>query len=360
MPASTIVVSNGQFRLYGDSVQTFDRLPVATYVIEFSKLTGYSLREVAPLTQGDEVVYGSHPQRVDRIVRGYQDFGSRSMGVLLSGDKGMGKSLLVRMLAERARNELGLPTVLVQHATPGLASFLDDLGEVTIVFDEFEKVFDNDNEDGAQSQFLPLFDGLSLTKRLYVISVNHLSRVNEFLLNRPGRLHYHMRFAYPDPATVAAYLRDQVPGIVDDEVNAVVDFSRKYDLNFDHLRAISFELCRKEAFADVIGDLNIKRTERNGASVTIRLFWENGDSIDFFGDVDLFDHDSVQGVSDYRTDSGLRFRMCDAVSTPEGYHFSPDAFEFIDARDDDEKKTNELPIPVYATMKRVHAPRLDF
>src|SRR5690348_11783889 len=129
MPASTIVASGGQFRLYDDSVQTFDRLPVATYAIAFANMTGYSLHQVAPLAPGEETVYGSHLQRVDRIVHAYQAMG-RSLGVILSGDKGMGKSLMLRMLAAQARDQLELPTILVQHSTPGLASFLDDLGEV--------------------------------------------------------------------------------------------------------------------------------------------------------------------------------------------------------------------------------------
>lgn len=358
MPASTIVASGGLFRLYGDSVQTFKQLPVATYTIEFSKLTGYGLREADPLTPGEETVYGSHAQRVDRIIRAYQDFGPRSMGVLLSGDKGMGKSLLMRMLAERARNELGLPTILVQQATPGLASFLDDLGKVAVIFDEFEKIFDEDDESTKQSQFLSLLDGLSSTKRLYVISVNYLNRVNEFLLNRPGRLHYHMRFEYPDPETVAAYLRDQVPEIKDSETAAVVDFSRKYDLNFDHLRAIAFELRRKELFADVIGDLNIKRVGRNGSQVMCRLFWEDGSTIDFLSEVDLFDHDNVQSVSDYRTDLGARFRMRDAVSTQDGYRLSPGDVELIDMRDNED--STELPALTSLTVRRVHDPRIDF
>ena len=237
MPASTIVASAGTFRLYDDSVQTFDNLPLGTYTISFSQLSGYSLHRAEPLATGQETVYGNHAARVQRIVAGYAAM-NRSLGVIFSGDKGMGKSLMIRMLAERMREQHRLPTVLVQHSTPGLASFLDELGEAVVVFDEFEKVFASKGEDESQNQFLSLFDGLSTTKRLYVLSVNELSQVNDYMLNRPGRFHYHMRFAYPEPETVATYLRDQVPGISDAQIDEVVDFSRKYDLNFDHLRAI--------------------------------------------------------------------------------------------------------------------------
>ncbi|QFZ20550.1 AAA family ATPase [Saccharothrix syringae] len=360
MPASTIVASGGRFRLYDDSVQTFDRLPVATYAIDFSKMTGYSLRQVTPLAPGEDTVYGSHVQRVDRIIGSYEAM-DRSLGVILSGDKGMGKSLMLRMLAERAREQLELPTILVQHSTPGLASFLDDLGEVVVVFDEFEKVFASHGEDETQTQFLSLFDGLSVTKRLYVLSVNDLVRVNEFMLNRPGRFHYHMRFAYPEPETVATYLHDQVPGIAAAQVDEVVEFSRKYDLNFDHLRAIAFELRRGEPFAEVIGDLNIKRIERSGSVVEARITWPNGEADVLTGSIDLFDRDGAQSINDYDSEVSLRFRMRDAVSTNEGYHLPAGAFELIDMRSEHRKaQDGELPAALSVVLSRSRKRPIDF
>lgn len=360
MPASTIVLSGGKFRLYDDSVQTFARLPVATYAIDFSKMTGYSLRQIAALAPGEETVYGSHVQRVDRIVSGYEAM-DRSLGVILSGDKGIGKSLMLRMIAERAREQLELPTILVQHSTPGLASFLDNLGEVVVVFDEFEKVFANNGEDEAQVQFLSLFDGLSMTKRLYVLSVNDLKGVNQFMLNRPGRFHYHMRFAYPEPETVATYLRDQVPGISVAQVDEVVDFSRKYDLTFDHLRAIAFELRRGERFAEVIGDLNIKRIERSDSYVEARITWLGGEVNVLTGPIDLFDRNATQTINDYEIDVSLQFRMSDAVSTKDGYLLADGAFELIDMRSEHRKtQDGELPPAVSVVLSRARKRPIDF
>jgi len=361
MPASTVVASGGQFRLYDDSVQTFDRLPVATYTIGFSPMTGgYSLRQVESLSPGDETVYGSHDERVQRIVRGYEAM-NRSLGVILSGDKGMGKSLMIRMLAEQARDRLDLPTVLVQHSTPGLASFLDELGEAVVVFDEFEKVFASNGDDESQNQFLSLFDGLSTTKRLYVLSVNEVGRVNEYMLNRPGRFHYHMRFAYPEPETVATYLRDQVPGIPEPQIDEVVDFSRKYDVNFDHLRAIAFELRLGESFAEVIGDLNIKRAERSGSYVEARITWDSGDTHVLTGAVDLFDRDSTQSINNYEIETSLRFRMCDAVPTQDGYLLQAGAFELVDLRDKDATThDHESPTAVSVVLCRPRKRSIDF
>jgi hypothetical protein len=360
MPASTIVASNGAFRLYGDSVQTFRQLPVATYVIAFSQANGYTLHRAGPLAQGEETIYGDHAARVRRIVSGYAAM-NRSLGVILSGDKGMGKSLMVRMIAERMRDERGLPTVLVQHATPGLASFLDELGEAVVVFDEFEKVFPNAGENEAQNQFLSLFDGLSTTKRLYVVSVNELRHISDYMINRPGRFHYHMRFVYPDAEMVAHYLRDQVPGIRDGQIAEIVDFSRKYDVNFDHLRAIAFELRLGEKFADVIGDLNIKRNERFTPYVEAYITWDNGDTDVVSGQVDLFNRDGMQSIDAWDLEISLRFRVRDAVPSEDGYLLPRGAFETVDTRDQEDRQDDEKPrAAISVVLRRTRQQSIDF
>lgn len=355
MPASTIVSAGGRFRLYGDAVRTFDHLPLATYGIAFSVTEGYSLYQLPPLLPGGEKIYGSHTQRVERVLRSYTVM-DRSLGVILSGDKGMGKSLMLRLLAEQARARLGLPTVLVQNSTPGLAAFLDELGEVFVVFDEFEKVFDGgDDNETPQNQFLPLFDGISATKRLYALSVNDLSRVSEFMLNRPGRFHYHLRFAYPEADDIATYLRDQVPGVDQSEVDAVVEFSRKYNLNFDHLRAIAFELSHGETFDSVIGELNIKRvTGRQGTLVDVCITWKGGEKTVFNERVDLFNLDGLQSVEIY----GVTVRLCmkDALSTPNGYVFNSGKFELTVT--DNKQFGNAEATSVVLT--RVQSYRIDF
>ncbi|UUV32150.1 ATP-binding protein [Amycolatopsis roodepoortensis] len=331
MPASTIVESNGQFRFYGASVRNHDQLPVATYAIDFNPLSGgHSLRKVAPLSPGEGKIYGSHAERVDLIVDRYPRM-DRSLGAILSGDKGMGKSLMLRMLAERLREQLGLPTVLVQHATSGLASFLDELGEVAVIFDEFEKVFAKDGDEDSQTQFLSLFDGLSTAKRLYLLSVNDLSRVNEFLLNRPGRLHYHMEFTYPEPETVAAYLHDQVSAITDDQVAEVVEFSRKFALNFDHLRAIALELSLGGEFYKVVKELNIKRNPR-GTTARATITWEDGKTTVISGSVDLFDKKADQSIHDYDADLKLTFCLSKADLTEQGFAFRAGDFRIEDRR----------------------------
>ena len=261
MPAAGIISTGNTYRMFDSSVQTHSTLPVGTYSVQFSPLSGFSLQKTEDLIIGEDKIYGDHGKKIERIIRAY-GVTDRSLGVLFTGDKGMGKSLSMRMLAQHATDVLGLPVIKVDSNAPGIAEYLDELGEAVVVFDEFEKTFPIRGEDGnAQDQFLGLFDGVSTTKRMYVISANKVDDLSGYLVNRPGRFHYHVRHDYPAPNEVREYLRDQVPGIDDLEVEEIVTFTRKTQINFDHLRAIAFELRLGGAFRDVVGDINIKRMD---------------------------------------------------------------------------------------------------
>lgn len=352
MTNPTVVAVGETYRLFGDSVTTHDVLPAYTYTVEFNDLTGYSLKRAEPLASGEEKVYGNHGDRVRRIVRSYEVM-DRSLGVILSGDKGMGKSLMLRMVAEAMRNEHDLPTIIVRHNTPGIASFIDEIGEAVIVFDEFEKIFTSDHKGDDQAQFLSLFDGMSTAKRLYVLSVNDLAKLNDFMQNRPGRFHYHMRFTYPAAEMIRTYLKDQAPSASEKNIKEVVNFSRRFDLTFDHLRAIAFELNLGEDFLDVVGDLNIKRNLNHGDMSEVIVTLKDGRVITFTGYLDLFDEDRPVEMYDRITGMDIDFRLLGAVESDEGLVLDPSNIKASEYEDIDDDDKTEVPV-VSAIVKRKH------
>jgi hypothetical protein len=313
----SIVSTGTTFRLFDESVQTHESLPVNTYKVQFSPAAGFTLRRIAPLSVGTPQIYGEHARKLDRIMSTYHRI-ERSLGVLLSGDKGMGKSLLIRMLAERAQTRLGLPVIIVDSDADGLAGFLDSLGECLVIFDEFEKVFPadlNSEHDDRQHQFLGLFDGTSATKRLYVLSVNELDLLSDYFVNRPGRFHYHIRFSYPDADDVLRYLQDEVPNADPGQVKQVVAFSRKVKLNYDHLRAIALELGAGEDFGAIIGDLNIKRVEAIRYMVTT-TFADDSRVVERMS-LDLFDGE-VTLVAGHPSRTDVKITFPSAAVVPHG------------------------------------------
>lgn len=270
-------ISTGNtYSIYDDSLKTYDKLPAQVYSIRFSKMSGYFLEKHSDIEISEDKIYGVHMEKVHKVLSAFGDF-KRNLGVILSGDKGIGKSLFAKLLSIKAI-ESGLPVIIVDEYIPGIASFIESIEqEAMFLFDEFDKTFASDNVDegvSPQAAMLSLFDGLSQGKKLFVVTCNEIRELNNYLINRPGRFHYHFRFEYPSPNEVKEYLQDKLNKEYWEAIDEVVSFSKKIDLNYDCLRAIAFELNRGESFNSAIKDLNIINV--NSERYNIILHYDNG------------------------------------------------------------------------------------
>lgn len=274
-----IVKTGETLRIFGDDLETFNVIPAGTYKVEFHPMMGFYLTQVTNFESTEEKIYGSHAEKIEKVLKSYNKF-NRSMGIILSGKKGMGKSMFVQLIAE-AVVQKEIPVIMVTKAYPGIADFIEEIEqECLVIFDEFEKMFAGNNERGygqqqqapnveKQDNLLGLFDGTSQQKRLYAITVNDLSRVNEYMLSRPGRFHYHIRFDYPSTSEIQEYLGDKLDPAYHGEINHVVSFANRVKLNYDSLRAIAFELNEGYSFKSAIGDLNILNTDDQRYNVKV-------------------------------------------------------------------------------------------
>lgn len=287
-----IVNFGSTYKIYGDDLKTYDKLPAATYKVDFHPMSGFSLEKMPDFESKEDKIYGSHGETVKKILRSYAKF-DRSLGAIFSGKKGMGKSMCVQLLGEEVI-KMDIPVIMVTKAFIGIADFIEEIDqECLVIFDEFEKMFaGNQRHYGQQQQpqnsnienqdnLLGLFDGTSQRKRLYTITVNDLGRVNEYMLSRPGRFHYHIRFDYPSAAEIEEYLTDKVAPEYHEEIKHVISFSSRVKLNFDSLRAIAFELNEGYTFKSSIGDLNILNTDEQ--RYNCKVVFADGKSHDLKG-----------------------------------------------------------------------------
>lgn len=254
-----IIKVGNTFRTYDDSLETFDKLPAQNYVVRFQKNSGFFLEKYADI-EIKEKTYGVHMSKVEKVLKAFPK-AEKNLGVILSGNKGIGKSLFAKTLAVEA-TKVGLPVIIVDTYIPGIASFIEEIEqEVMILFDEFDKTFGSikaaDGMADPQTEMLTLFDGLSQGKKMFVITCNDLNSLNSYLVNRPGRFHYHFRFEYPSDVEITEYLEDKLDKQYYSEIEKVISFAHKVDLNYDCLRAIAFELNFGEPFETAIKDLNI-------------------------------------------------------------------------------------------------------
>lgn len=359
---NTYIESGSSIRVYDSSVRTHTTLPLGTYRTRFNPREGFSLQRIADLSVGSERVYGDRDAKVEKIFSSYERT-ERSLGVMLSGDKGQGKSLFVRMIAERAL-EADIPVVLVTEDAEGIADFLDTLDECLVVFDEFEKTFpmgskrDMKDPRNRQNQFLSLFDGLSTAKRMYCLTMNEVEDVSSYIVNRPGRFHYHIRFDYLKPADVREYLTDNAPNASPEEIENAALFSRKVKLNYDHLRSIAFELNHGDTkFAEAIADLNIKAVEPS--TYRVEAAFDNGVVLSDEIPLNLFERSS-------------EVRIVELTNGQRTFYFSflPKHLTYLDDEtiripvdkllpaDEDEDDFDELPLSV--TLRLTGQASYDF
>ncbi|MBP3633373.1 MAG: ATP-binding protein [Oscillospiraceae bacterium] len=296
-----VIKSGTQYSIYDNSIETFDRLPVGTYAVGYNQNEGCFLIQRANIAV-TEKTYGVHNQKVRKVMDSFAAF-ERSLGVILSGDKGIGKSLFAKQLCENAVQR-GFPVVIVDACLPGIGRFIESIQqECVILFDEFDKTFRNTKDDNDQARLLSLFDGTAGGKKLYIVTCNELYGLNNYIVNRPGRFHYHFRFDYPAPEDIREYLHDKLEAFYYDQIDSVVEFSRKISLNYDCLRAIAFELNNGSKFSDAIADLNIMTTEDE--EYKVYLVFDNGKVVhNLRYSTNLYDYDGTMSFIRFYDDDG--------------------------------------------------------
>ena len=357
---TTIKIGN-RYEIYNELLETFDTLPVKVYNVRFAKMTGFYLESHADL-QISEKIYGVHNSKIAKVLSSFKSF-NRNLGVILSGQKGIGKSLFAKQLSIKAIDS-GLPVIIVDRFIPGIASYLESIEqEVLVLFDEFDKTFGNvetgENEANPQDGLLSLFDGIAQGKKLFVITCNDIYRLNDYLINRPGRFHYHFRFSYPSADEIREYLTDKLPDTkYQSEIEKVVMFSKKVDLNYDCLRAIAFELSQGGTFSNAILDLNIVNTGNTDYILT--LYFNNGQTLSTeYMNLNLFNNSEVSypvyDSEDFRIGS-IMFKPadCETSESPDSLTIKAESIKLIyrgNGYEDRVEKFKSLQ-PVYATIKR--------
>ena len=266
-----IISSGGKYRVYGESVQTYDKLPTKTYQISFNQLEGFSLVVRNDLEITEEKIYGNSSDKVEKAMKSYKST-NRNFGVLLSGQKGIGKSLFLRLLAKKAIED-GLPVITVTNAYPGVENFISSIDQdCVIVFDEFEKVFSINSEDSScQDELLSLFDGLDGGHKLFVVTCNQLNRISAYMLDRPGRFHYHFTLSTPKAEEVKEYMTDKLKPEYHHVIQDVVNMANIIEMPYDYLRAIAFDLNQGYSLKETMNDLNISKYDYSEFDVEITL-----------------------------------------------------------------------------------------
>ena len=251
----------------------FAKLPVGTYVLKFHPEYGFYFEPIEDFTLPSKL-YGDLTDRTDRIITTFLDRESTT-GVLLSGEKGSGKTLLAKNLAIELAKRYEIPTIVINapYQGDGFNTLIQNLQqEAVFFFDEFEKVYNTDEDKTIQDRLLTLLDGVYTSKKLFILTTNDSWRINEHMKNRPGRLFYLINYKGLDANFVREYAEDNLKN--KDHIEKLVNITALYKhFNFDMLKAIVEEMNRyNEPPKEALVYLNAQPDTGGEATYDIHLF----------------------------------------------------------------------------------------
>lgn len=242
---------------------TLDKLPPGNYVIK-TGLSGFFFAQYEKEFDLGPKIYGNAMARAERIINTFLDR-SGSTGVLLSGEKGSGKTMLGKLICKILAERHGIPTIFITEPWSGDA-FMEFMGSINqpavVFFDEVEKVYNGtvteQHGDASQTHLLTLLDGIFTTQKLYILTCNDKMKIDEFMINRPGRIFYAFDFEGLEEDFIRQYCADNLKkadAYLEDVVK-VASFFKHF--NFDQLKAIVEEVNRyDERPQDTLDYLNI-------------------------------------------------------------------------------------------------------
>ena len=198
-----------------DDLKLSKEVPVGVWKLSCAQYVGFYLEETEiKLSHGK--IYGDAQDIADHVAEAFEkNDPNKNLGVLFSGEKGLGKTLTTRLILEKFYDKK--PIIIISEYINGMADFISKFKGCVILMDEFEKFTggNTDSEDEnsltKQESLLSIFDGnTGCSGNLFLLTVNNTYKLNENLKSRPGRMRYHYKFTSENATVVRNYCNDNL------------------------------------------------------------------------------------------------------------------------------------------------------
>jgi hypothetical protein len=257
-----------------DAMDLHEKLPTGNYTAKFNTITQQYYLEAVDNFTHDGKIYGETNKHIERIINTFS-LRKNSTGLLLTGEKGSGKTLLAKLLSiELAK--LDIPTIIINepHCGEEFNNFMQSIEQpIIILFDEFEKTYNHKE----QEQILTLLDGVYPTKKLFILTCNNRYALNEYLNNRPGRIFYNIEYRGLSKEFIEQYCTDNLLNKA--HINSITQLTSIFSqFNFDMLKALVEEMNRyNESPHEALEMLNISPIHSDKIKYSVHLkIMENG------------------------------------------------------------------------------------
>jgi len=246
------------------------------YRLKHHNKTGYYLEYSKPNFDVVGKNYGNINKHVSIFWERYSAT-TNSMGVMLTGAAGSGKTRVAELLGNLALAN-NMAVVMVTDVKPSieLIPFIDGLYNTLLMFDEFSKNFDMK----LQNKMLTMFSSVGRNKKLFVITENAKESISPFIRTRPGRVRYAVDYDRMEEDVITEYCADYHVG--DKLINSIMELYQKAPrFTFDHLQAIVSEhMCSPEAtMDDLLEILNLDGLVTPPMWFVVRAIRDEDDSV---------------------------------------------------------------------------------
>jgi hypothetical protein len=254
-----------------EALDISEALPAGNYVINKDEMTGQFFLEGIESFNAPKRIYGDCLKNTDRIIRTFMDRPAAT-GVMLTGEKGSGKTLLTKNVSIELAKQ-GIPTIVINAPWCGdkFNSFIQSIEQpCAILFDEFEKTYDRDE----QESILTLLDGVFPSKKLFLLTANDKYRVDYHMRNRPGRIYYMLDFKGLTAEFITEYCEENLKN--QQHIAKICNIASLFaEFNFDMLKALVEEMNRyDESPTEALTMLNAKPEFDSGAKYDVKILWE--------------------------------------------------------------------------------------
>jgi SpoVK/Ycf46/Vps4 family AAA+-type ATPase len=202
----------------------------------------------------DYYLSDSDEKFMDKIVNTYRKTDKLTTGVLFSGLKGSGKTLMAKKTAEKS----GLPVIVINGAvrSADIESFFSQVSdEVCIIMDELDK-------NWYLPQLLGFFDGVKQScKKLILCTANEEKDIDKYMNDRCSRIRYKKVFDSIDKNVAKTILSKYFS--TDEAADGAAEFccSAMRVVSYDNVVVFGEEHQNNPDadFDDLLDDLNIAR-----------------------------------------------------------------------------------------------------
>lgn len=177
--------------------------------------------------------YGAHEEIVQDVLQAISSTDA-SVGVLLVGEKGNGKSLCMEDLANHAI-DAGRPVLRITNAVPKevLTYVHQTIGAAAFLFDEFATSY---FEAKQRNELIDFFSDKAMVNCLFIVAQGDEQKIPSDYQNRPGRFLFRIKVSNPTPVVVEEIVKDLNvnPKLHD----TLVEYCISAELNMDSIRSV--------------------------------------------------------------------------------------------------------------------------